>query len=364
MTEGVDAMGDDGRKTYKVVQWATGNIGTRSLRGVIEHPDLSLVGLYVYSGDKVGTDAGELCGLDPTGVLATNEIEQIIGLGADCVLYMPRAGDIDDVCRLLASGANIVTTRGEFHHPAGMDPEIRERVEAACREGGASIHSTGSSPGFISEAVPLVLSSIQRELESLVIEEFADLSKRDSPELLFDLMGFGADPAAFDPGRWSHGAASFGPSLRLVADALGLPLDAIEATGEVAVARETTEIAAGRLEAGTVAAQRMRVTGIRSGRPLLTFMANWYCCSDVEPAWDLGATGWRLTVSGDAPLNIEMRFAVPLEEMAAYSPGYTANRAVNAVSVVCGATPGIRTSVDLPQIIGTLRDPVATPGTA
>ena len=190
-----------------------------------------------------------------------HEIDQIIGLGADCVLYMPRAGDIDEVCRLLASGANIVTTRGEFHHPAGMDRETRERVEAACREGGASIHSTGSSPGFISEAVPLVLSSIQRELESLLIEEFADLSKRNSPELLFDLMGFGTDPASFDPGRWSHGASSFGPSLRLVADALGLPLDAMEATGEVAVAREATDIVAGRLEAGTVAAQRMRVTG-------------------------------------------------------------------------------------------------------
>ncbi len=176
-------------------------------------------------------------------------------------------------------------------------------------------------------------------------------------------MGFGADPADFDPGRWSHGAASFGPSLRLVADAIGLPLDTVEASGEVAVARQTTEIAAGRLEAGTVAAQRMRVTGVRAGRPLLTFMANWYCCSDVEPAWDLGATGWRLTVSGDAPLNIEMRFAVPLEEMAAYSPGFTANRAVNAVSVVCEAPPGIRTSVDLPQIIGTLRDPGSTPGT-
>ena len=152
---------------------------------------------------------------------------------------MPRALDVDDVCRLLASGANVVTTRGEFHHPGSMDPRSRERVEAACRTGGTSIHSTGSSPGFISEAVPLVLTSIQRELDHLVIEEFADLSRRNSPELLFDLMGFGADPAAFDPGRWSHGAASFGPSLRLVAEAVGLPLDSVEASGEVAVARQT-----------------------------------------------------------------------------------------------------------------------------
>jgi 2,4-diaminopentanoate dehydrogenase len=343
--------------TYRVVQWATGNIGTRSLQGVIGHPDLTLVGLYVYAPDKVGRDAGELCGLAPTGVVATADVEEIIRLGADCVLYMPRALEVDDVCRLLESGANVVTTRGEFHHPGSMDGDLRARIEAACRAGGSSIHSTGSSPGFISEAVPLVLASIQRELEGLVIEEFADLSMRDSPELLFDLMGFGTAPASFDPGRWSHGADSFGPSLRLVAEALGLPLDSVEASGEVAVARRTTDIVAGRLEAGTVAAQRMRVTGLRNGRPLLAFMANWYCTTDLEPAWDLGLTGWRITVAGDAPLKIDMRFDFPLEEMGAYTPGYTANRAVNAVAVVCGASPGIRTTVDLPQIIGSLRDP-------
>ena len=106
-----------------------------------------------------------------------------------------------------------------------------------------------------------------------------------------------------------------------------------------------------------MAAQRMKVVGRRGGRALLSFEANWYCTTDLDPAWDLGPTGWRLTVAGDAPLDIEMRFAVPLEDMGAYTPGYTANRAVNAVPVVCEAAPGIRTTVDLPQVIGTLRDP-------
>ncbi len=345
----------------RVVQWATGNIGTRALRGVIEHPGLTLAGVYVYAPDKAGRDAGELCGLGPTGVLATRDVGEIVALGADCVLYMARDCNLDDVCRLLESGANVVTTRGEFHHPDSMDPAARARVEAACARGGTSIHSTGSSPGFISEAVPLVLTSIQRSLDALTIEEYADLSKRNSPELLFDLMGFGRDPAAFDPGRWAHGAQSFGPSLRLVGEAIGLPLDTVEATGEVAVARRRTEIAAGTIEAGTVAGQQMRVQGLRAGRPLLSFVATWFCTAELDPAWELHPTGWRLTVEGDAPLEIEMRFAFPLEDMARRTPGYTANRAVNAVPVVCAAPPGIRTTVDLPQVIATLRDGDAAP---
>jgi 4-hydroxy-tetrahydrodipicolinate reductase len=345
-----------GERTYRVVQWATGNIGTRSLRAVIEHPRLELVGLHVHSPAKVGTDAGELCGLGPTGVVATGDLDDVLALGADCVLYMPQGCNVHEVAQILARGTNVVTTRGEFHHPGSMPPEVRAEIEAACDAGGSSIHSTGSSPGFISEAVPFVLSSIQRRLDHLQIDEYADLSKRNSPELLFDLMGFGADPASFDERRWAHGALSFGPSLRLVAEALGLPLDAVEATGEVAVAARASEIAAGPLPAGTVAAQRMRVDGLRDGRPLLTFRANWYCTTDLDPAWDLLATGWRLQVEGDAPLVVEMPFPVSLEQMAETTPGYTAHRAVNAVPYVCDAPPGIRTSVDLPQIIPYLGD--------
>jgi len=334
----------------RVVQWATGNIGTWALRRVIEHPDLELVGVWVHSPDKAGRDAGELCGLDPVGVAATNDIDEILALGADCVLYMPRSCDVDEVSRILASGANVVTTRGEFHRPASMDRAVRERVEAACARGGTSIHSTGSSPGFITEALPIVLTSIQGRLGSLTIDEFADLSRRDSPDLLFNIMGFGQAPGDFDPRRLEHGRASFGPSLELLADALGLPLDGLEASGELATVRQTTVIAAGTLEAGTVAAQRITVAGLHDGRPLLRFRAHWYCCSDIEPAWELRETGWRVRVDGDAPLDVEILFRAQLGQMA----GYTANRAVNAVSVVCAAPPGIRTSLDLPQIVARL----------
>jgi hypothetical protein len=338
----------------RVVQWATGNIGARSLRGVIEHPELTLAGVYVTSAAKAGKDAGDLCGLPATGVTATNDVDEILSLNADCVLYMPAACNVDEVCALLASGANVVTTRGEFHHPDSIDPAVRARVEAACQAGGTSIHSTGSSPGFISEALPIALTSIQRRLDSLTINEFADLSKRDSPDLLFNIMGFGVPVADFDVRRFGYGAIAFGPSLRHLADALGMPLDSVESSGELAAARETIRIAAGPLEKGTVAAQKMIVTGIRDGRPLLRFAATWYCTDVLDQDWDLRATGWHVVVDGDAPLDIDIRFAVPIERMGDASPGYTANRAVNAVRVVCAARPGIQPTAALPQIIANL----------
>ncbi|MET9039404.1 dihydrodipicolinate reductase [Streptomyces mirabilis] len=344
----------DARPQLRVVQWASGTIGSRALRAVLEHPDLTLAGLYAHTPDKAGRDAGELCGLGPTGVIATHDIDEIVALGADCVLYMPRACDMDEVCRLLASGANVVTTRGEFHRAASLDPAVRERVEAACESGKSSIHSTGSSPGFITEALPLALSSIQRRLDGLTIEEFADLSQRDSPGLLFDVMGFGKPPAEYDERRLSVVRDSFGPSLHMVADTLSIPLDSVETEGEVATAPRPVHIAAGTLRPNTVAAQRITVSGLRGGRPLLRFRATWYCTTDLDRAWDVRATGWHITVDGDAPLDIDLRFPVPLDRMAAMSPSYTANRAVNAVPVLCEASPGIRSTADLPHIVARL----------
>lgn len=336
---------------YKVVQWATGNIGTRSLRAVIEHPRLQLVGLYVHSKQKAGRDAGELCGLAPVGVEATNSIEAIIASGADCVLYMQQGANIDDLCRLLSAGMNVVTTRVEFHDPPTLDPAIRHRIEDACRRGGTSLHSTGSSPGFSTEALPIVLLSLQRRLDGLTISEFADVSSRNSPDMLFKVMGFGQPSAVLNQHILAEVKIGFANSFRALANAISMPLDDVAIEGECATIRNTARIAAGVIEKGTVAALRITVSGMRQGRALMRMRLNWYCSRDIDEAWDLRESGWHLLVEGDVPLDVSIRYPVPMEQFAAMSPGLTAHRAVNAVPFVCDAAPGIRTTAELPQII-------------
>ena len=97
------------------------------------------------------------------------------------------------------------------------------------------------------------------------------------------------------------------------------------------MATRDVEIAAGTVKAGTVAAQRPIATGLRNGKPLLRFRANWYVTTDLEPAWDLRETGWRVQVLGDTPLDVEIRFPVEPERYPQVSPGFTAHPAVNAV---------------------------------
>ncbi len=131
---------------------------------------------------------------------------------------------------------------------------------------------------------------------------------------------------------------------------MGREVDGWTVTGEVAAARHTTQLAAGELPAGTVAAQRTTIVGTCDGASVVQFTASWYCTADVEPAWDLRPTGWRVRVHGDAPLDVALEFPVPLEDLGSFTPGYTANRPVNAVPYVCAAAPGILTTTDLPPI--------------
>lgn len=349
----------DWSRPYRVVQWATGNVGSRALRRVIEHPGMELAGVWVHSADKAGRDAGELAGTGPTGIKATNSIDEIIALKPDCVLYMPHVNRVDEVCRLLESGANIVSTRMEYQNPAGLAAEDRARIEEACRRGGTSIHATGASPGFITEAMPVVLTSISRRLDRLTISEFADCSSRNSPEMLFGpMMGFAAPPGNMNEAMLAHMRHSFSPSLDLFAEAAGVPFDGVEVRGAQGIARKDTRIAAGLVPAGTVAATRTVVSGMRGGKPLINFEAIWYVSPDVETSdgeeWNFRESGWRVLVEGDTPLDIAIRYPVAEADYADFTPNLTAHRPVNCVPYVCAAQPGFVTTMDLPQIVARL----------
>lgn len=341
--------GESGAR-IRVAQWATGTVGAFAMRAVIEHPGMELVGVRVYSAAKEGKDAGELCGLPPVGITATRSIEAIIAARPDCLLYMPESTDAADICRLLSSGINIVTTRSEFFHPDMMEPVLRVAIEAACASGGSSIHATGSSPGFITEALPIAITSMSRRVDFLDIEEFANCLEGCSQDMLIDVMGFGETPEAF-AARHTPDHASFERSLNVVAAAMGLPLDSFETSVEGAVCRKETFLRTKAIPAGTIGAQRVSVTGSCNGKPLMRFSSNWYVTTDVDCDWDLRKDGWRVSLQGDAPVEMTINLPMPIEETMRASARYTAHRPVNAIPFVVAAPPGIVTTAMLPNVV-------------
>jgi hypothetical protein len=83
---------------------------------VIDHPGTELVGLYAYGANKVGKDAGDIARREPTGVIATNSVEEILALDADVVIHAARLGPYGshdgDFIPLLESGKNVISING------------------------------------------------------------------------------------------------------------------------------------------------------------------------------------------------------------------------------------------------------------
>ena len=208
---------------YRVIQWATGNVGRAAVEGIVWHPDLELVGTWVHSPDKAGRDVGELCGIGPIGVLATGDEDRLLALDADCVLYSPLLPDTAQVIRILESGKNVVTPLGWFYPFASMDVAA---IEAACQRGGATLHGTGIHPGGITERFPLMLSALSSRIRHVRAEEFSDIRAYRAEFVVREIMLFGKDPetARTSPMLDLLGNG-FGQSIDMVAAGLGIPLD-------------------------------------------------------------------------------------------------------------------------------------------
>src|SRR5262249_15559432 len=132
--------------TIRVVQWTTGNVGKQSATAIARSRCLELVGCYAWSADKVGRDVGELCGLDPRGASATHDVDALLALRPDCVVYTPMWPSVDELVRVLGAGVNVVTTAAFINgRRLGAD---RDRLVEACERGRSSLFGTGISPGF------------------------------------------------------------------------------------------------------------------------------------------------------------------------------------------------------------------------
>ncbi len=342
---------------FRVVQWATGGVGRAAIEGVLDHPDLELVGCWVYSENKNGKDVGELIGRDPIGVRASSDIDTILALDADCVVYAPILGDSSMVSRILRSGKNVVTPVA-WWYPKHIDATD---VDSACKDGGVTLHGTGIHPGGITELFPLMVSSLSRAITHVRSEEFSDIRTYDAVGVVRDIMLFGSPP---DVAKTSIMTAvlgnGFAQSIHMVADTLGFDIDPeLRTTHDIAVATAPIESPMGIIEPGLVAAQRFRWEALVDGRPVIMAAVNWLMGEkDLDPPWSFGPERQRFEVeiTGDPPVHLSFHGLHPssLQEGLARNRGIvaTAMHCVNSVPYVCAAEPGIQTYLDLPLIAG------------
>ncbi|MGW5387121.1 NAD(P)H-dependent amine dehydrogenase family protein [Nocardia sp. NPDC003963] len=339
---------------YRVVQWTTGNVGKSSVRAIVANPTLELVGCYAWAPAKAGRDIGDLCGIEPLGIEATGDIDALLALEPDCVVYNPMWIDVDELVRILSAGIDVVTTASFITgHRQGPG---RDRIAEACRRGGSTIFGSGISPGFI-DLLAIVSAGICDRVDKVTVSEAADTTFYDSPATERP-VGFGRpidDPAL--PEMAAEGTAVFGEAVRMIGDALGVELDEVRCDAEFAQTTADLDLGSWTIPAGCVAGVFASWKGLVAGRTLVELTVRWRKGPTLEPDWKIDQDGWILQVDGRPTVKNVVSFLPPPDFQAETIADFmtlghimTAMPVINAIPAVVAAAPGIVTYNDLPLI--------------
>ncbi len=346
-------------RPLRVIQWGTGNVGRPALRAIIERPDLELVGVHAHSADKVGRDAAELCGLDaPTGIVATSDVDALLGLRADCVSYMVQgetriSQTIGEISRVLEAGVNVVNTALVFLvYPPAIPPAFRRRLEEACANGGSTLFTSGLDPGWSGDVLPLALACACQTVDSVRVTELMDYSTYEDPGFTGAFFGYGR-PLDYDAPLFAPGAIAggWGGIVNLVADALGWSIDDLRVDHERLPAPETFQTAMGTIERGTCAGVRFELQGIVEGEPAVIAAHVNRLRADIGPHWPKlsgDRSGYRIEVRGDPSYTCEIE---PIGASGDHNEAGilgSAMRVINAIPAVCESPPGLVSPLDLP----------------
>jgi hypothetical protein len=346
----------------RVIQCGTGVAGRQALAAILDRPDFELAGLLVHSAANTGREARDLAARPDSAsrIVATDDFDAVLRLDAEAVCYMMLMPDLAQICALLRSGKNVVTTAG-LMFPSWNDAAAERALQDACRAGRSSFHVTGINPGWVDEILPLTMSALCRRIRRVHIREYADCARYPAPHIL-NVMGFGRPLADVQEGRLPDLALMrdfFTQSVAALAQQLGLALDSISESREFAFAPRDYDIAAGHIAAGTIAGQRWRWAGIASGVERIVQETYWITTFDLGAGWpQRGAldndTQWQVTLEGEPSLRctFEPRYSFlhGAAQTAEWNPSglATAMAAVNKLRPVCAAPPGVLNSADLP----------------
>jgi 4-hydroxy-tetrahydrodipicolinate reductase len=353
----------------RIVVWGTGFVGKLVIEQLVEHPEFALVGVGVSNPAKVGLDVGEICGLGPIGVIATDDVDALIALRPDALVhYGPTAAKADDNIRIMSAflraGIDVCSTAmtpwvwpGMKQNPGvWIDP-----IAQACEQGGASCFTTGIDPGFANDLFPMTLMGLCGDVQlvrALEILDYANYEGDYETE-----MGIGREPEFKALLEWPDVLVmSWGATVPMMAHAVGIELDEITTTWDKWVTDEHIPSAKGGIQPGQVAAIRFTINGVYEGRTRIQLEHVNRVGHEAAPDWPRGTQEdvYRVEITGSPSITQETAFRYTDgsgRDPATAGCLATGLRALNAVPYVNELPPGWVTALDLPLVpgVGTIR---------
>jgi len=353
----------------RVVVWGTGFVGRLVIPEIVRHPAFELVGVGVSNPAKVGRDAGDICGIGPVGVTATDDVDALIALGPDALVhYGPTAAHPDDNIRVigafLRAGIDVCSTAMTpwvWPAMAQNPPHWIDPIAQACEAGGSSCFTTGIDPGFANDLFPMTLMGLCGEVRLVRALEILDYVNYEGD--YENEMGIGRPPEF--RALLEHPdilVMAWGATVPMMAHAVGIELDEITTTWAKWVTDVPVVTAKGTIQPGEVAAITFTIDGVVRGETRIQLCHVNRVGAAAAPDWPRGTQDdvYRVEIEGSPSITQEtaIRFTYGSGRDAATAGCLaTGLRALNAVPAVNALPPGWVTPLDLPLVpgVGTIR---------
>jgi hypothetical protein len=337
----------------RVVHCGTGNVGASALRAILDRADLELVGHYVSTAEKAGKDSGELVGVAPAGVRATNDWNEVLGLAADCLTYF---GDsigreeeaIADLVPFLERGTNVVTYSAfALAHPPTAPAELRDPIEAACTAGNSTCLFAGIDPGWATTDLAIAALAAANRVDCIRVCELGWFGDYSAEFVMREYFGFGKEPG-FQPLLVTGGFIEkmWSPTLHHLAEVLDVEIEGFNIVYETDSLDEDVETGFGTLAAGTASVVHFELQALHGGRPFAILEHVDCVARGVGNQWkqphgpvDLA---YRIEIEGDPEFSVELAMG-PKSRAVAFMP------VVNAIPAVCEAPSGLLGPLDVPR---------------
>lgn len=321
----------------RIVQYGLGPIGCEIAKLVLEKKNLRLAGGIDTDPEKSGRDIGKLLGLDrDIGVVVDRDASKVLSrVGADVVLHSTSSslkGVRDQILSCIEAGANVISTSEELSYPFARSPELARLIDSEAKARNVSVLGTGVNPGFVMDTLPIFLSAVCRDVESVEVSRIVDASTRRLP--LQRKIGAGMMVDEFKRGVQEDVLGHVGllESIAMMSDGLGLKADRLEQAVEPIIADKD-------LKTQYLTVRKNQVAGIRNigrgyrGQDLVILLTLEMYVGARNPVD-------KISIRGKPNLKLAIEGGIPGDSA-------TAAIIVNAIPRVIEARPGLLSMMDL-----------------
>ena len=323
-------------RKLKCIQYGLGPIGQRIVKYVVARENVELEGAIDVDKNKVGRDVGELIGIDPLGIIVSDNAEDVLKNCEAEVVILSTVSSLANlegqIFQCIKHGKNVVTSSEEIVFPWIENTDLAKRIDLEAKKAGVTIIGAGVNPGFTMDALPIFLTSVCKEVDSIRIERHQDASIRRLP--FQQKIGAGLQREDFEKKVEQKiiRHVGFTESIQMIANCMGWRLERTEDIVEPVIAQNNVESPFIKVAKGEVSGVCQTGRGFMNGKPVITL--------ELQAYLGHPAPKEAVLIEGDPPINMEVKGGINGDVA-------TCAMMVNCLPKTLQSQPGLKT---MPEI--------------